>query len=401
MMATSRVPWILPWCLSLIWIACLVSVANAYTALSDDTLKALPRPGNDFDVHKGALLAPILRPRVPGSPGSRAVLEHFVKFFQTTLPDWKIEFQNSTSKTPATGDKEIPFVNLIASRDPPNTQPGNVGRLTLVAHYDSKLEPEGFIGATDSAAPCAMILHAIRSIDAALTKKWEAMKDDPVHELGLDEYQGIQIFLLDGEEAFVQWTEEDSLYGARSLAEHMENTVYPALSTYKSPLGAIKLFVLLDLLGEQNPNIPSYYKTTHWAYQHMAVLESRLRSLNLFKSSKQAQKDGSKKKPETEKPWLSDALKGDNEVFPPFGIGDDHVPFMKRGVDILHIIPSPFPRVWHRAEDNADHLHLDTVEDWSTIITAFAAEWLDLEGYFDKEARTSKWKGEKRKTELI
>ncbi|WEW59254.1 zinc-binding metallopeptidase family protein [Emydomyces testavorans] len=397
MATTGRFHRIFLW---ILWTAVLFSVADTYTALSDESLKGLPRPGTDFDIHNGALLAPILRTRVPGTPGSRAVLEHFVKFFSTTLPDWKIEFQNSTSKTPVTGNKEVPFVNLLAYRDPPKIQPGNVGRLTLVAHYDSKFKPEGFIGATDSAAPCAMILHAIRSIDTALTKRWDAMKDDPAYELGLDDYEGIQVFLLDGEEAFAEWSNTDSLYGSRSLAEHMERTVYPALSTYKNRLGAIKLFVLLDLLGEQNPTVPSYFKTTHWAYQRMAVLESRLRSLDQFRSSKQTQNDGGKKKPEAVKPWFPDASKDLNTIFPPFGIEDDHVPFMKRGVDILHIIPSPFPRTWHRIEDDAAHLHQDTVEDWGTLVTAFIAEWLDLEGYFEKGAKTSRLTGEKRKMEL-
>lgn len=108
----------------------------------------------------------------------------------------------------------MPFVNLIMTRDPPWTQPGDVGRLTLVAHYDSKREPKGFIGATDSAAPCAMIMHAARSVDAALTKKWEAMAAEGLDN-GLEEEQGLQILFLDGEEAFVNWSDSDSLYGAR------------------------------------------------------------------------------------------------------------------------------------------------------------------------------------------
>ena len=29
----------------------------------------------------------------------------------------------------------------------------------------------------------------------------------------------LQLFFLDGEEAFVEWTEKDSIYGARHLAE--------------------------------------------------------------------------------------------------------------------------------------------------------------------------------------
>jgi glutaminyl-peptide cyclotransferase len=29
-------------------------------------------------------------------------------------------------------------------------------------------------------------------------------------------------------------------------------------------------------------------------------------------------------------------------------IGDDHTPFLSRGVSVLHVITSPFPRVWHK-----------------------------------------------------
>jgi glutaminyl-peptide cyclotransferase len=197
-------------------LGCMLYHACCYEALSDETLKQLPEPGQDFDIRTGSILAPILRPRVPGTPGSLEVLQHFVDFFKTTLPEWTLEFQNSTSKTPATGSSEIPFVNLIATRDPPWASPGEVGRLALVAHYDSKLTPTGFIGAIDSAAPCAMILHAARSINDALTKKWETMQTEG-HGAGggIEEEKGIQIILTDGEEAFVSWTQTDSCYGAR------------------------------------------------------------------------------------------------------------------------------------------------------------------------------------------
>lgn len=30
------------------------------------------------------------------------------------------------------------------------------------------------------------------------------------------------------------------------------------------------------------------------------------------------------------------------------GIEDDHIPFLRLGVDILHIIANPFPSVWHK-----------------------------------------------------
>lgn len=59
-----------------------------------------------------------------------------------------------------------------------------------------------------------MIMHAARSVDEALTKKWEKMVEDGVDE-NRGQEQGLQILLLDGEEAFVDWTDTDSLYGAR------------------------------------------------------------------------------------------------------------------------------------------------------------------------------------------
>lgn len=345
----------------------------AYAPLSDDALRNVPRPRTeDFDIHTGALLAPILIPRVPGSPGSTAVLNHFVDFFHTSLPDWNITFQNSTSTTPLPGNKEFSFVNLIATRDPPWTKPGDVGRLNLVAHYDSKLTPDGFIGATDSAAPCAMILHAVRAIDAALRKKWTRMTAEGVDEFdGMEEHKGVQVVLLDGEESFVGWTGTDNTYGARSLAEEWDADYHPAMSTYRNKLESIELFVLLDLLGAPNPSIPSYFKTTHWAYQNMARLERRLRGLGLFKSN--------------EATWLP---QGDKEAhtsaqFPSYIMQDDHIPFMARGVEVLHLIPSQYPSVWHRIEDDGEHLDMPTVQDWATLTAAFTAEWLELDGFFD------------------
>ncbi|PPJ58965.1 hypothetical protein CBER1_04114 [Cercospora berteroae] len=346
----------------------------AWTALSDATLKSLPLPGADFNIKTGSLLAPILIPRVPGTPGSTKVQNHFVEFFNTQLPKWKLSYQNSSATTPTSKGKEVPFVNIIATRDPPWADgEGDVSRLALVAHYDSKLSPKGFIGATDSAAPCAMLLHAARSIDDALTKKWAKEEADGTYmDAGaLEGYQGIQILLLDGEEAFLQWTHEDSLYGARSLAEEWEATQYGAMSNFRNPLRSIDLFVLLDLLGSKNPKVPSYFKTTHWAYQKMADAEQRLRKAGVFKSKGSA--------------FLHEGGKSSTDYWSGGMVEDDHLPFMARGVEILHIITSPFPQVWHTINDDGEHLDMPTVEDWAMLTTAFAAEWMDLEGYFDMQ----------------
>ena len=297
-------------------------------------------------------------------------------------------FQNSTSKVPPS-DKEVPFVNMIVTKDPPWTSPGEVGYLTLVAHYDSRIKPVGFIGAIDSAAPCAMLMHAARSLDKALTKKWASMggmgTKTEEYDSGLEEHKGLQIMFLDGEEAFVDWTEEDSIYGAKSLAAEMEATIHPALSTYHNAISAISLFLLLDLLGSPNPSVPSYYKITHWAYRKMTTLADRLQSL-----SKSESKDILS--------WFPEYDKGDDQWIGGY-IGDDHTPFMARGVEILHVIPSPFPMgIWHTSNDDGEHLDIPTCKDWAVLVTAFAAEWMDLEGFFETNFKQVKEVHRKRTT---
>ena len=91
------------------------------------------------------------------------------------------------------------------------------------------------------------------------------------------------------------------------------------------------------------------------------------------------------KKKRAEPLFFPEAEKTDGGFFGGY-IEDDHLPFLARGVEILHVIPSPFPHVWHDITDDGEHLDMDTVEDWTTLVTAFAAEWMDLEGFFDVRA---------------
>ncbi|KAM4058775.1 peptidase family M28 domain-containing protein [Hirsutella rhossiliensis] len=345
---------------------------RALTLLDDGDLRHIPPPGDDFNILTGKLLAPILIPRVPGTEGSVTTQRHFVDFFSNNLPEWQLVWQNSTSKTPATGDTDVPFSNLIFRRDPPGARVGKLSRFTLVAHFDSKLQPTGFIGATDSAAPCAILLHVARSIEDALKAKWAAGVADE-----LDIPEGVQIILLDGEEAFVRWTDTDSLYGARSLAAEWEPRTNPAISIYQSPLDSISLFVLLDLLGSSGPSVPSYFLTTHWAYRSMSIIEGRMRELGLLESN-----------PPTH--FLPEVNKTTQAFSNWRAVSDDHLPFMHRGVNILHIIPSPFPKVWHKMEDDGEHLDLATVRDWAKIVTAFTAQWMKLEGYMNTNKTTGR-----------
>jgi glutaminyl-peptide cyclotransferase len=158
------------------------------------------------------------------------------------------------------------------------------------------------------------------------------------------------------------------------MAAAWESTPNPALSKYKNPLEQISLFVLLDLLGSANPVVPSYFQTTHWAYKNIATIEDRMRKLGLLES-----------KPT--RPFFPDVGKRNRQFGSGF-IQDDHVPFMGRGVPVLHIIPSPFPPVWHTKDDDGQHLDLATVRDWARIVTAFTFEWLDMMEVMPEDQQT-------------
>lgn len=137
-----------------------------------------------------------------------------------------------------------------------------------------------------------------------------------------------------------------------------------AEANFPNRLDQISIFVLFDLLGAPNPKIPSYFLPTHWAYKAMAKVEKRMRDLGLLESNPTG-------------PFLPDSEKIAS-FFTASGVQDDHLPFMARGVEILHLIPTPFPPVWHTIADDGEHLDMATTRDWAKIATAFTLEWLDM-----------------------
>jgi len=59
-------------------------------------------------------------------------------------------------------------------------------------------------------------------------------------------------------------------------------------------------------------------------------------------------------------------------------IEDDHIPFLRKGVPILHVIPTPFPVVWHKEEDDGDHIDHPTILNMIKIFKVFIGEYLHL-----------------------
>jgi glutaminyl-peptide cyclotransferase len=126
----------------------------------------------------------------------------------------------------------------------------------------------------------------------------------------------------------------------RYLADQWANTYIPPHTKRRLRLSATEIstidhLILLDLLGTPNPSIRSYFPDTGWLFDAMISVENRLALSGAFGSAAQ----------EGDFRSFFVPRKGNerNLMF----IEDDHIPFMKQGVSVLHIIANPFPHVWH------------------------------------------------------
>ncbi|RKP06519.1 hypothetical protein THASP1DRAFT_15183 [Thamnocephalis sphaerospora] len=327
----------------------------------NDNLRVIAElPGlQHLAVPNGAYLKPFLVPRVVGTESHRRVQAYIRTTFSAL--GWKVEEDTFTQSTPL-GDKT--FNNIVATKFPEATR-----QLVLAAHYDSKYFPppdeERFIGATDSSVPCAMLVDLATSLNRLLDQL-----------RGTD--RSVQIVFFDGEEAFVNWTHEDSIYGSRHLAQRWAGTFHPLKSGTnarpKSYIESIELMVLLDLLGAPGTTLRDLQASTSDQFLRMVRLEKRLSALGLLGTVGQvvsgtAKNDGARE-PIFRPLGASDFRYG--------GIEDDHLPFAERGVDIVHLIATPFPRVWHTFSDNADALDEKTIRHLALVMRAFVVDYFGL-----------------------
>ena len=192
--------------------------------------------------HFRRTLRQILKVRVPDTQGSKEVRD-FIANEMSNL-GWSVE-EDAFEQNTVVGN--VKFTNVIATLNPNAAR-----RMVIACHYDSKTTPEGFLGAIDSAVPCAQMINLAHTMKLDL----DDHKANPDNELTL------QFLFLDGEEAFIQWTSTDSIYGARHLASKLQGTDYTYKRVSGNELDRIDIFVLLDLLGAKDPTIISSQKST-------------------------------------------------------------------------------------------------------------------------------------------
>ncbi|XP_034431824.1 glutaminyl-peptide cyclotransferase [Hippoglossus hippoglossus] len=315
---------------------------RAVTLTEDETLTAVSH--TDLEQMWQRDLRPLLVTRYPGSSGSQAVQEHIKTTLGSLGAGWEVTEDKFRSQTPY---GPLPFTNLVATLNPSAKR-----RLVLACHYDSKYYPpqwhgREFQGATDSAVPCAMMLEVARALDEELKTQKSSSPD-----------LTLQLIFFDGEEALFHWTPTDSLYGSRHLAQKMESTPHPAGATHTNQLHGIDLLMLLDLIGAPSPHFGNQFPSTTPWLARLQNIETRLHSMN----------------------QLVDHPNSVQYFWPDRPVGhiqDDHIPFLNRGVRVLHLIPSPFPSVWHTFDDNEQNLDRSAIQNLNKIMQVFVLEYLD------------------------
>lgn len=291
----------------------------------------------DLD-HFDEILERILVPRIVGTESHEKVKDFIIAKMREL--DWDVELDEFVEDTPLF--KNLKFTNIIATLNPKAER-----YLLLACHYDSKyFENEEFLGATDSAVPCAMLINLAYVMSEYLSQV--KTKND----------LSIKLVFFDGEEAFQQWTATDSIYGSRHLAEKWEK---------ESFLHRIDMLVLLDLLGSPDPTFYSFFKDTESWYARLLQTEEKLDDQSFLQ---RYQSSGTITRSPT-RYFQKQSLNA--------GIEDDHIPFLRRNVPILHMIPVPFPDVWHKLDDTREAIDVTTVENINKILRIFIAEYLHID----------------------
>lgn len=207
--------------------------------------------------------------------------------------------------TADTVEGKFPVRNIIAKY--PGTKDGII---VILGHYDTNypLRKTGYVGANDGGSSTAILLEYANHL--------RGKKRD-----------GYSVWLVwtDGEEAVRQWTETDSLYGTRHLAEKWEKD---------GTLKKIKALFVMDMIGDADLNIDRDTNSTSWLLDLVYEAAERSGVQSHFYARAGAMED-------------------------------DHLPFVKRGVPSMDVIDLDYGynNVFHHTpQDTLDKLSPRSLE---------------------------------------
>ena len=231
-------------------------------------------------------------PRPPNSDAIHKTQDYIIA--QLKSDGCAVDTDDFHSQTPI-GD--VPMKNIIA-KIPGETN----GILLLMTHYDT-LRKDNFVGANDAGSSTGVMMEMARLLCGK-------QKKEPL---------GVWIAFLDGEEAFVQWSDTDSVYGSRQLAARM---------AMAGDLPHIKAVILADIVGSKSVKFRKDGNSTPWLTTLVWSNAAKLGYGDIFLSDTQSYED-------------------------------DHLPFVHRkvpSVDILDLVDFQKGGYWHTDKDTMNNV---------------------------------------------
>jgi glutaminyl-peptide cyclotransferase len=210
--------------------------------------------------------------------------------------------------TADTVEGKFPVRNIIAKF--PGTKDGII---VIMGHYDTNywLRGTGYVGANDGGSSTAILLEFANQLRSSSGKTRDGY--------------GIWLVWTDGEEAVKTWSDTDSLYGTRHLAEKWEKD---------STLKRIKALIVMDMIGDADLDIQRNTSGAPWLLDLIYSAAERLGYQSHFYVMQGA-------------------------------IEDDHLPFMKRGVPTADVIDLDYGynNVFHHTpQDTMDKLSPNSLQ---------------------------------------
>ena len=248
-------------------------------------------------------------------PAGSAALARARAYIATELRQagWRVREQAFPTRAPR---GPLTVTNLVAE------WPGRRPEIIAVGgHYDTKLfEKFRFVGANDGGSSAALLIELGR----VLAPRLRAEPPSSTRWL----------IFFDGEEAQVEWSATDSLYGSRAMAAALQAS---------GELSRLRVLILADMIGDRDLVIPRESRSTPWL---------------------------------TEIVWATARRLGLGQHFPDQSqtVEDDHAPFLDAGVAATLLIdldyggPPGRNAYWHTPEDTVDKLSAESLRIAGTVI---------------------------------
>ena len=195
--------------------------------------------------------------------------------------------------------------------------PGNSGRAVVITgHFDTKPMPgQTFVGANDGGSSTGFLLELARVVNTM-----------PHHD-------DISLVWFDGEEAFGEWSDTNGIYGSKHLADKWSRD---------GTISHIKALINVDMIGDKD----------------LGILQEGNSSPALLKLV-----------------WQTAHDLGYGKYFLDTGFAteDDHLPFLRKGVQALDLIDfdyGPDNAYWHTPQDTMDKLSAHSLDVVGNVVVA-------------------------------